>query len=223
MVLDVFPDVNILMIEGNSDHAGKLEMVANRAKNISFEIELLSDIEKKVIYYKKKDGGTSGNTLYRESANAYDDKCIFEEERRSKALDELLKDKGMDIDFIKLDVQGSEIDILNGGVETVKKTRFLLLEVQLLEYNSNAPLAAKVIEFLSKLNFKMYDIFEIHYLPDGRLAEIDILFAKEDDSVFSVNQTSKALSKNKVSDKYSILLNSYSLKDTLKKFFKNRV
>jgi ribosomal protein RSM22 (predicted rRNA methylase) len=47
MVLDVFPDVNILMIEGNSDHAGKLEMVANRAKNISFEIELLSDIEKK--------------------------------------------------------------------------------------------------------------------------------------------------------------------------------
>lgn len=222
MSLDVFPDARILMVEGNLDHANKLRHISDNFENVSFENELLSDTEKDVIYYKKKNGGTSGNTLYRENTGAHDDEYIIKEKRRSTTLDKLLKNRAVDFDFIKLDVQGSEIDILNGAKETIKSVRFLLLEVQFLEYNSNAPLAVLVIDFLNQLGFRMYDIFEIHYLPDGRLAEVDILFARSDDSVFSVENTSKALNKNKNADKYSILLNSYSVKDALKKLLKNK-
>ena len=54
-------------------------------------------------------------------------------------------------DMIKIDTQGSEIDILKGGTELIKRTQVIMLEVDIghIKYNLGAPGKAEVMKFLS--------------------------------------------------------------------------
>ena len=181
----VFPETPIFMVEGNRENSNQIDESLNTIQQSSPQssrsITLLSDIEKVVTYYTPKHGSTSGSSIYRENTIHYSDQNTITEERSTQTLDQLVKDSGTTYDLIKLDVQGSEYDIIKGGGDTIAKARFILLEAQLIEYNNNAPLAHELINALSEYEFIIFDIYELHYLPDGRLNEIDILFARKDD------------------------------------------
>ena len=71
----------------------------------------------------------------------------------------MLKDQS-GFDLIKIDTQGSELNILKGSIEIVEKTKFLLLELSVVEYNFNAPTYLQVIKYLEENNFKLIDIFD---------------------------------------------------------------
>jgi hypothetical protein len=79
-----------------------------------------------------------------------------------------------------MDVQGSELDIIKGGLDIIKKTRFLLLELQILEYNKNAPMLTEVLAYLKKINFDLADVFDLLYSSTGSLIQIDGFFVNRD-------------------------------------------
>ena len=191
MANTVFPDAPIFMIERNTDNTNRisetLSVVQESSPKSSCSISLLSDREKTVTYYRPKHGSTSGSSLYRENTMHYSDENTISEQRSTLTLDQLLNKSYITYDFIKLDVQGSEQDILKGGTNSIAKARFILLEAQLIEYNRQAPIAHEIIQTLTSLGFIIADIYELHYLPDGRLNEIDILFARPDDSIFTIS------------------------------------
>ena len=56
-------------------------------------------------------------------------------------------------DLVKLDTQGSEIDILNGGSHMIKNTTAIIVEVSHVEYNENAPLVDEVKEYMESIGF----------------------------------------------------------------------
>lgn len=87
-----------------------------------------------------------------------------------------------DWDLVKIDVQGSELDIINGGKKFLSKINFLLIEVSLVEYNIGAPHAKKVIESLEKLGFYVLDCIDKHIGTKGETIQLDLLFTKELDS-----------------------------------------
>lgn len=60
--------------------------------------------------------------------------------------------------FLKLDVQGFELEVLRGGEEALRNTEAALLEVSLLEYNQGAPLFAEVVAFMAARDFVVYDV-----------------------------------------------------------------
>ena len=78
-----------------------------------------------------------------------------------------------------MDVQGSELDIINGAIPIIEDTRFLILELGILEYNQGAPLIGEVIEKLNKLGFVMMDILDFNHSDDTYLVQIDALFANK--------------------------------------------
>jgi hypothetical protein len=78
-----------------------------------------------------------------------------------------------------MDVQGSELDIIKGAIPIIEDTKFLILELSILQYNQGAPLIAKVIEELNKLNFVMMDILDFNHSNDTYLIQIDALFANK--------------------------------------------
>jgi hypothetical protein len=78
-----------------------------------------------------------------------------------------------------MDVQGSELDIINGAIPIIEDTRFLILELGILEYNQGAPLIGEVIEKLNKLGFVMMDILDFNHSNDTYLIQIDALFANK--------------------------------------------
>ena len=100
-----------------------------------------------------------------------------------KTLDSLLDLDSYDDIFLKLDVQGAEIDVLAGAKRCLSKTSFILLEASLLNYNSGAPLFAEVIDYLQKLNFVLFDICEMKRKKDQTLIQVDLLFTKSDSTI----------------------------------------
>jgi FkbM family methyltransferase len=102
---------------------------------------------------------------------------------RTKALDSLHKDIG-DIDFIKIDVQGAELEVLEGGKKTLLTALGLELEVEFLEIYKGQPLFGDVCRFVSDQGFEFYDfVTEYRYgrknlNRKGQLAFADALFLR---------------------------------------------
>lgn len=70
-----------------------------------------------------------------------------------KKLDTWTKENNIeDIDFIWMDVQGSEKDVIEGGKESLKKVRFIWIEYGEVEYDGGLT-REQTIELLKKHNF----------------------------------------------------------------------
>jgi FkbM family methyltransferase len=165
MFKEFFPKADILMIEANEEKESRLKSIG------PYKIALLgSEDNKEVDYFKCKDGIPTGNGIYRENTQ-----FKFEsEKKKSITLPTLLgSDNGYDL--IKMDVQGSELDIIKGALPIIKKTDSLLLELQTLEYNKGAPMASDVISYLQGIGFDMVDILNLMY-SENHLIQVDVLF-----------------------------------------------
>lgn len=82
--------------------------------------------------------------------------------------------------FIKIDIQGAEIDALKGATATLKKTCGVLLEVSLIQAFKDGPILDEVIAHMKSAGFVAYDLCNASYRPkDHALAQIDMLFVPE--------------------------------------------
>jgi hypothetical protein len=78
-------------------------------------------------------------------------------------------------DFIKMDTQGSELDIIKGGQRICKKAKYILLEVAVIEYNEKAPLENEIILFMENFGFKEFFTIGEHFNGE-QLVQKDIVF-----------------------------------------------
>ena len=75
--------------------------------------------------------------------------------RKTHTLDSVVKNKKFPLpDLVKIDVQGCEKDIIEGGIKTISNTAHLIVELQHEEYNLNAPLNKQTVPFIEKIGFK---------------------------------------------------------------------
>jgi FkbM family methyltransferase len=73
------------------------------------------------------------------------------EKVRTTQLDEFLKTQNIDqIDFIKIDVQGAELDIFKGGKKALNNVLKIVCEVEFVPIYENQPLFGDVCNFLAK-------------------------------------------------------------------------
>lgn len=78
-----------------------------------------------------------------------------------RSLDEVAKDYGVSrIDFIKLDAEGAELDVLKGSIETLRKGDVLgiLSEIRFHREINGSPPFAELDAFLRSRDFHLYDI-----------------------------------------------------------------
>ena len=80
-----------------------------------------------------------------------------EEEIEVQRLDDIFTD-GQIFNLIKLDVQGYELEVLKGGVQILKRTKVVLIEMQNHEIYSEAPKYYDLDNFLRMQGFELYDI-----------------------------------------------------------------
>ena len=77
--------------------------------------------------------------------------------------------------LIKLDTQGTELDILDGGARLLEKTRFVLTEMDNHQLYKNTCQYYEVDDFLRHRSFKLVDII-VSYRGDEGMAEFDALY-----------------------------------------------
>ena len=175
---NVWPNVPIFMIEANRVHAEKLKSLTQNNHD-NYLITALGDLERDVTFYTRKDKPwTEGNSYYKES-NFWDiPQLVLKSEITLKRLDDLFEDSAV-FDLVKIDTQGSEKDIIQGGINLVKKASALILEVSYIEYNEGAPTAEEVTDFVKQVGFVENMSIGEHYHED-KIIQKDILFLNED-------------------------------------------
>lgn len=167
-ISQIFPNAEYLLIEGNPE----CEVVL-KDTGVKYMISLLSDSEKEVNFWTDPNNSvSSGNSIYKEKTSFFNQSVS--KKYNTKTLDSIVDQT---FDLIKIDTQGSEIDIIKGGINTIKKSKAVLLEVSLVEYNEGSPLQDKVFNYMSSIGFEPVEIIEKIYHPEtGQYIQNDILF-----------------------------------------------
>ena len=158
---------DFILFEANQENEEYLKKT-----NFKYHIGVLSNERKKVNFYSRK---LTGDSYYREQSERYDEnykpKIII-----TDTLDEVVEKKNLKLpNFIKIDTQGSEIDILKGSGKTLKNCNLIYLETPIIEYNLNSPTLSECVSYLKSINFIPFDICEVHFM-DKVLIQIDILY-----------------------------------------------
>lgn len=144
---------------------------------LKYFIEAFSDkIEFKDFYSLdgKGDGG-SGDSFYKELTKKY--KYVYPKKMKTNTINNFIKIHKIKFpDLIKLDTQGSELDILAGASTILKKCKLVYIECPIYNYNKNAPTLDEYLIFMKKKGFKVTEIGEIHRRDDDKILQIDLLF-----------------------------------------------
>ena len=172
--LKIFPESYYFLIEGND----KCEEALKNLK-VDYKISMLSDINKEVDFYVRKyEPLCTGNSIYRENTTFFDDDQILIQKISTEKLDDLFTNEKFDL--IKIDVQGSELDIMKGGINLISKSKGIILEISLVEYNFNSPQKEEVYNFMKTLGFSPVELIgNITHPIDHSLIQQDILFLKQ--------------------------------------------
>jgi FkbM family methyltransferase len=97
------------------------------------------------------------------------------------SLDEFCRSQRInDVDFIKVDTQGSEMEILQGGSDVLARTFAIAIEVEFVPIYENQPLFADVDLFLRKQGFSLFDLNRHWWkraVPKGVVSRGQMIFA----------------------------------------------
>lgn len=75
----------------------------------------------------------------------------------------------VEADLMTLDVQGAELDVLEGGKKVLSQASLIILEVSFIEMYKNQPLFADVERFMKENEFNLIDILSIHRYSHSNL------------------------------------------------------
>ncbi len=174
----VWPDVGVFMIEANPLHESALDRLA-MMNGDKYLITALGDKEREVTFYTRSDKPhTEGNSYYKEF-NYWDiPQLVHESKVTLRMLDDIFEDDAV-FDIIKLDTQGSELDILKGGENLVSRAKIIVLEVSFIEHNIGAPTTEETIRYMSSIGFEKKMSIGEHY--DGEdLVQQDFVFLNKE-------------------------------------------
>lgn len=162
-----FPKANFILFEANPIHEPKLKSTGHRY----FVVTLYSEKTHKYWYSLN----ISGDSLYKEN-NFFGYTTATPSIVETETLDSIVNKHLLPVaDLIKIDTQGSELDILLGAQQTVKTCKLITLEMPLVNYNIGAPKIQEYIDVMRSIGFAPYDFVEPHF-DKGLLIQIDLAF-----------------------------------------------
>jgi FkbM family methyltransferase len=176
-IRSIFPDPYIHMIDALAEKEEHLLRTARDIGNAGSTISMLSRTDGEATPFFKVLAGSisTGSSKYKENTRF----PVEERLLQSRTLDTLAAPLGRRFELIKLDVQGSELDILAGGRQTLAQAEFVMLEISLAPYNAGAPLIREVLQQMEEYGFLLFDLMDETRLgPQAALIQIDGLFAR---------------------------------------------
>ena len=170
---EIFPHANVLGIEANPRYEDELKSV-----NPNSKIMLLGRENNDAgveFYINPGISNDEGASIYKE-ATQWGNKATAVNLPMA-TLDSL----NQRFDWIKIDVQGAELDVLEGGDETLQYAMIVELELSTMRYNQGAPLAGEVIRWMWESGFELLDIIGLRNIEEngdgvGKLVQFDALF-----------------------------------------------
>ncbi len=189
----VFPEARIFSFEPDPDSFATLSAAAI-GKAQCFEVAM-SDNDGEATFYRNKISHT--NSLYKVNTRSRDSIAISAANESSNQsffadlnheivvptvrLDTFIRQQAVEkIDLLKIDVQGAECAVLRGGIESLKRTRVVVLELSLFDYYEKRTTFLDVESILSPLGFSLFSISDISNNPmNGRTDWVEAVYLSE--------------------------------------------
>jgi len=150
---ELWPDAKIVLF----DALEKCETYFVQSGYTDYHIGVLTDSDDKQVSFYKSDVHPGGSSYYQEVGNWLSHIHFREEtaeEKTGMTLDTVVSRKSFPPpDLVKLDVQGCEKDIIQGGQKTIESAKVLLVEMQHAKYNDGAPMVTETLPFIESLGF----------------------------------------------------------------------
>ena len=85
--------------------------------------------------------------------------------------------------FVKIDVQGYELEVLKGCKSLMEHFDYIYVECSFIELYESQALADEVIKYLSDHSFKLAGVYNLFYDKKGIAIQADFLFEKNNDNL----------------------------------------
>lgn len=179
-LLELFPDAQVLMIEPQEIRRRELEALCSSHPRVELANVLLGSKETDSVPFYESD--TASSVL--QDANHNNQACKM---LPMTTLDLLIgKRKFPPPDFIKLDVQGYEIEVLEGAAHALKSAQIVLMEVNLIPIYKDAPLAHEAFRYMADRGFRLHDVGTFFRRPyDDALWQMDVFFVRSSSPLVS--------------------------------------
>jgi FkbM family methyltransferase len=161
-----FPRSEFYLFEPNLIHNEQIKELGFTPINLL----LGSDSSSKVDFFST---GNTGDSYFKEKNSVYD---LPPQERYLTSLADFITNNGLAApDFLKLDTQGSELEILKGMGRYLGDVTLILVELPISGMNIGAPSLSEITRYLEDHDFVPVHLTESHYLIDI-LVQVDIAF-----------------------------------------------
>merc|ERR1711871_69672 len=171
-----FPEAEIFLIESSEDRRDDLMKTG-----LSYMIATAGSKPEKVEYYELP--GKKANSRYKEMAEDYTNDIPVK--KVTYPVDMLME--GLpEISMMKIDTQGSELEVLKGANKVLKEVKVLYITVPLMRIHRGAPLALEILSYCKEKGFELLNYVD----GDARggldaLVHVDLTLAKVDSPLFS--------------------------------------
>lgn len=149
--LQHFPKIRSILFEANPE----LEFLYQE-KDWEYHIGFLGESDGDVLPFHCHFQHIGGNSRYLENTEAFQEKS-FALMLPLEKLDTVVDKKSLPLpDIIKMDVQGSEKDIMMGAANCLAHAKILIVEAQHSNYNEGAPKVEEVLEYAYSQGFTLW-------------------------------------------------------------------
>lgn len=149
----IWPDAKIIAFDASTS----VEFLYNKKHVDDYSIGILTNEDDKELTFYQHDALQTGNSYYKEIGGK-NSSALFNKhtayKRRGMTLDTIVTEREFPLpDLVKIDVQGAEKDVVEGGVKTILNCKHLIVEMQREQYNEGAPLVDETLPYIESVGF----------------------------------------------------------------------
>jgi FkbM family methyltransferase len=170
-----------VLIEPQQSLAKELREKYSDDSSVKIIETVLSDKNEEVNFYRQSESATSSMLrIDEELLGGHLDTSIAEvTTHKAVPLDELLSGDNRHADLLKIDVQGAELLVLRGAVNTLKRTSFVWVEVSFKPLYEESATFDEIYQFMNANNFQLISMLEGYRNKNGELLQADCLFQQK--------------------------------------------